>query len=372
MASAEELSIREELTPPFEVREPLGNLTPFVFCSPHSGRIYPQCFLDQSRLDAMALRRSEDCYVDELFIRAASRGATLLVSPVSARLHRCQSRALRTRSGTFRGAAARLGKCPLGACCRRSRHDRPHRLGWGRNLRRTAGLVGCAAAHRTAAQALPCRSAQPVGSGAAQFRLRHSDRLPFDAFGAHGPCRCPAARFRHRRPLRDIMRSAADEADPVGHDRSGLRGAAQPPYAGGYITEHYGRPLRGVHAVQLEINRGLYMDEKTLEKTPRFMALERDMLLFAKQLFAEVRRGAGCWSAGQRCRMPTQKKWAIREGWPKSREETPERAARGRASSPLHEMKLMVRRKKRNCEKRRAALHSAVNAANIIDLVERN
>jgi N-formylglutamate amidohydrolase len=60
------------------------------------------------------------------------------------------------------------------------------------------------------------------------------------------------------------------------------------PYAGGYITEHYGRPLRGVHAVQLEINRGLYMDERTLEKTPRFSSLERDLLLFAKQLFAEA------------------------------------------------------------------------------------
>jgi N-formylglutamate amidohydrolase len=45
-----------------------------------------------------------------------------------------------------------------------------------------------------------------------------------------------------------------------------------------------------VHAVQLEINRGLYMNEKSLEKTPRFMALERDLLLFAKQLFSETPR----------------------------------------------------------------------------------
>ena len=49
------------------------------------------------------------------------------------------------------------------------------------------------------------------------------------------------------------------------------------PYAGGYITEHYGRPARGQHAMQIEINRGLYMNERTFQKTVGFTALAEDL-----------------------------------------------------------------------------------------------
>ena len=49
------------------------------------------------------------------------------------------------------------------------------------------------------------------------------------------------------------------------------------PYAGGYITEHYGRPARDVHAVQIEINRGLYLDELSLQPTAGFAKLQRNL-----------------------------------------------------------------------------------------------
>jgi N-formylglutamate amidohydrolase len=49
------------------------------------------------------------------------------------------------------------------------------------------------------------------------------------------------------------------------------------PYAGGFITEHYGEPALGHHALQIEINRGLYMDERSLAKKPRFETLQRDL-----------------------------------------------------------------------------------------------
>ena len=77
MPASEIHAIETELTPGFTVSRPLEQLAPFVFCSPHSGRIYPKSFREKSRLDAMALRRSEDCYVDELFSsrRAADRSA---------------------------------------------------------------------------------------------------------------------------------------------------------------------------------------------------------------------------------------------------------------------------------------------------------
>jgi N-formylglutamate amidohydrolase len=288
MASAEELSIREELTPPFEVREPLGNLTPFVFCSPHSGRIYPQCFLDQSRLDATALRRSEDCYVDELFIRAASRGATLL----SARFPRAyidanrepyeldpelfveplpdwaNARSVRVAGGL--GTIARIvsdgeeiydGPLALpDALLRIELLHKPFHAVLRSLLDRAQRNFGYAIL-------IDCHSMPSAHM--AHAGVRRPDFVIGDRFGT-------SCDLRLTKLIRSIMTDLGYEAQ------------LNRPYAGGYITEHYGRPLRGVHAVQLEINRGLYMDEKTLEKTPRFIALERDMLLFAKQLFAEA------------------------------------------------------------------------------------
>jgi N-formylglutamate amidohydrolase len=58
------------------------------------------------------------------------------------------------------------------------------------------------------------------------------------------------------------------------------------PYAGGFITEHYGRPTRKVHALQIEINRGLYMNEGTLQKTAGFDALVEDLTQFCADLMA--------------------------------------------------------------------------------------
>ena len=52
------------------------------------------------------------------------------------------------------------------------------------------------------------------------------------------------------------------------------------PYAGGFITEHYGRPGRGLHALQIEINRGLYVNEQTFEKESGFEALQEDLTRF--------------------------------------------------------------------------------------------
>jgi N-formylglutamate amidohydrolase len=58
------------------------------------------------------------------------------------------------------------------------------------------------------------------------------------------------------------------------------------PYAGGFITEHYGRPARGLHALQIEVNRGLYMNERTFQKSAGFGALVDDLTRFAADLTA--------------------------------------------------------------------------------------
>ena len=61
--------------------------------------------------------------------------------------------------------------------------------------------------------------------------------------------------------------------------------AVNKPYAGGFITEHYGRPAKGLHALQIEVNRGLYMDEHTFEPTAGFDTLRHDLRRFARSLF---------------------------------------------------------------------------------------
>jgi N-formylglutamate amidohydrolase len=58
------------------------------------------------------------------------------------------------------------------------------------------------------------------------------------------------------------------------------------PYAGGFITEHYGRPAKGLHALQIEINRGLYMNERTFQKSAGFRALAEDLTRFMAGLMA--------------------------------------------------------------------------------------
>src|SRR5215470_10221478 len=80
MPLKERASILAELTPGFTVIEPAEQVAPVVFCSPHSGRIYPKALLERSRLDAHALRKSEDCFVDELFAGVAGLGAPLLAA----------------------------------------------------------------------------------------------------------------------------------------------------------------------------------------------------------------------------------------------------------------------------------------------------
>jgi N-formylglutamate amidohydrolase len=69
---------------------------------------------------------------------------------------------------------------------------------------------------------------------------------------------------------------------------SGYVVARNRPYAGGYITEHYGNPDTGIHAVQIEINRGLYLDERRLERLPGFDDLQRDLTLMAGELIAFI------------------------------------------------------------------------------------
>jgi len=244
---------------------------PLVVTSPHSGRNYSPEFVASTRLSPRELRQSEDCFVDELFSSASPLGAPLL----SACFPRCfcdvnreaweldpemfadrlpawvNTRSVRVQSGlgtiarvvatnepmydrklTFAEARQRIATCWVPF------HVELHRL-----AKLTQAAFGvCLIVDCHSMPALPRASCVP-------------DFIIGDAYGTSCAPNIPAALEAHLREL-------------------GFRVARNTPYAGGFITTHYGQPCRQSHAIQLEVARGLYMDEKAFQPSPSFLKLQ--------------------------------------------------------------------------------------------------
>ena len=116
-----------------------------------------------------------------------------------------------------------------------------------------------------ALQALSPRAATAAPGHGRALRPCRPDRLPFDAVDRASAATTRQGRHRARRPLRhELRRHLTDLVESALRGR-GYAVVRNKPYAGGFITEHYGEPARGRHALQIEINRALYMDERTLD-----------------------------------------------------------------------------------------------------------
>jgi N-formylglutamate amidohydrolase len=288
MPMKERAAIEMELNPPYYVLQPTQQTSPFVFCSPHSGRLYPSHFLAQSRLDPKALRKSEDCLVDALFSGVAALGAPLL----SANFPRAyldvnrepfeldpelfhealpdfaNSQSVRVVGGL--GTIARIvadgeeiyaSRMSLAAGLERiSRLYHPFHAALAGLLEETRRRFGYAIL-------IDCHSMPSAGMPGV------SGPRPDFVIGDRFSASCDS---RLSRLLRDSLVA-------LGYDVLLNR-----PYAGGYITEHYGRPGRGVHAVQLEINRSLYLDENRLTPNSGFEGLKSDLEHLAERLFADM------------------------------------------------------------------------------------
>ncbi len=245
---------------PVEVARPCAAPTGFVFASPHSGQDYPGDFLARSVLPLRLLRRSEDAYVDALYADAPLHGAPL----VRARFPRAFVDP--NRAATELDPAMFTGGPPPGAWAPSSRASAglgviPRLAADGRAI--YAGKLDYAEARaRLKAYYAPYHAA-----------LSHEIERAREAFGSAIVIDC------HSMPS-----ASARGADVVLGDRfgascaRGLVAAAEAafreagfavarnrPYAGGFTTEHYGRPEAGVHVLQVEINRGLYMNEGRVE-----------------------------------------------------------------------------------------------------------
>lgn len=266
-----------EFDPPFVVHEPARQRVPVVFDAPHAGDQYPASFLAASRLDALALRRSEDAHVDALFAEMPRLGAPLM----------------RAR---FPRAYLDLNREP---------YELDPRMFEGRlppfaNTRsmRVAGGLGTIPRIVADGQEI-YRAKLPVEEGLRRVEalykpyhrtLRGLLQRTSRAFGHAILIDC------HSMPSTSLGRDGAGTADFVLGDRYGTSCAPlvvdliedelrrrgftvvrNKPYAGGFITEHYGEPAAGRHAVQVEINRALYMNERTIARAHGFTALAREL-----------------------------------------------------------------------------------------------
>jgi N-formylglutamate amidohydrolase len=277
-------------TEQFEVREPEMQRIPFVFNSPHSGRIYAQSFLNQSRLDDLSIRRSEDHFVDELFHSVTDLGAPLLLAhfpraflDVNREPYELDPRmfdgplpphanisSLRVAGGL--GTVPRLvaenmeiyrGRVPVAEALERIETIyKPYHACLRRLIARTHVQFGLAVL-------IDCHSmpgnVRLAGSG------QRPDFIIGDRYGTSASA--------------DLSRAAVSLLEDLGFSV-----ARNKPYAGGFITEHYGRPARGLHALQIEINRGLYVDETTLRKKPDFTALSQAIAVFLGGMAAHVEK----------------------------------------------------------------------------------
>jgi N-formylglutamate deformylase len=271
------LDVKDELDPPFEVLEPAEWRGPLVFNSPHSGCVYPTAFLTSSRLDMSTLRRSEDTFVDELVQGVVTRGHPLMRAhfprcyvDVNREPYELDPRMFEGRLPSFANTRSMRVAGGLGTVARvvgDAQEIYGERIPVDDALRRIEGLYK--PYHRTlrrlvtrvhrdfgAAVLVDCHS-MPSAVGSKDERPR-SDVVLGDRYGTS----CTAI----------IADTVETTLRALGYSVSRNK-----PYAGGFITEHYGNPAAGLHTIQLELNRALYMDERRYERTAGFSRVARDM-----------------------------------------------------------------------------------------------
>lgn len=263
----------------FALVAPLRRTSPLVFNSPHSGTAYPDDLIASTRLDRIALRKSEDSFVDMLFDKAPHYGAPLLkalfprayldvnreafeLDPVmfeDALPAHVNTRSLRVAAGfgtiarvVAEGMAIYREKLLFSEAERRvSELYHPYHRALSDLLSSSLQQFGCAVL-------IDCHSMPSLGAPQIAADRRCADIILGDRYGTS----CAPLISQ---TIEEILRE------------QGYQVVRNSPYAGGYITDCYGRPGRGQHAVQIEINRALYMDESLVTPSGGFSRVKDHM-----------------------------------------------------------------------------------------------
>jgi len=275
----------------FSIEEPLAVVSPAVFASPHSGRLYPKGFLDASTASMIDLRRIEDAYVDRLLADVHLSGAPMicgLVARACIDLNRAESemdplmfedpspswfasRSPRVEAGlgciprlAFNGSAIYNRKLTRReADARLEQVYRPYHRALEALLRRAQAMFG-------QAWLIDCHSMPAETEGSA----RSPDIVIGDRFGA------------------SCSPGLADHVEGLFRARD-YTTARNTPYAGGFATLAHGTPALGRHALQIEVRRRLYLDETRVEPHDGFLTLRRHMSEIAQEICAFTRAEVG-------------------------------------------------------------------------------
>jgi N-formylglutamate amidohydrolase len=274
---------------PYVLTEPAGRRVPVILTSPHSGRFYPQEFLAASRLNALAIRRSEDSFVEELFDAGPSFGMPLLAATFPRAFCDANREAWELDPAMFEDrlpdyvnsfsprVAMGLGTIARIVATGEAIYRRKLRFAEAEER-----IAGCWRPFHDALQlqieiarqefggclVIDCHSmprAAPEGAPG-----RHANVILGDGYGT--ACAPKVTAF---------VETALQGL--------GLTVGRNDPYAGGHITRHYGQPRNNVHVLQIEVARALYMDERRIEKRPEFTALRERLRAFLEAL-AETAR----------------------------------------------------------------------------------
>jgi N-formylglutamate deformylase len=275
----------EAAHPPFRLLQPERPFSPVVFTSPHSGSDYSADLMVDVRLPPPALRRSEDCFVHELFDAAPENGAPLLAATFPRAFCDANREAWELDPAMFAdplpdwvntssvrvsaglGTIAKVvasGETIYGTKLAFKEAERRIDTYWRPYHERLAQLITDIRERFGYCLVIDCHSMPSNGQG-----RRPADFVLGDLHGAS--CASRVTRF---------VEGALQSKNYLVRRND--------PYAGGYITRHYGRPAADVHVLQIEIARSLYMDEARFERSAGFATLRSAMTNLVAQVTRQV------------------------------------------------------------------------------------
>ena len=257
---------------------------PVVFSSPHSGSDYPMDFVKASVLRKRQLRSSEDAFVDELFADVVGFGSPLLRAIVPRAFVDLNRGVDELDPGIVEGANNPKNNpritSGLGVIPRVVSEGRQIQKGKLSMKEAMARIEQCYHPyHKLLAELL------------SQSKLRFGIALLIDCHSMPSDALNNAMAPGGGRPdiiLGNRFGASADkdlfEMVEAAFKGQGFIVGRNTPFAGGYITRKYGVPSKERHVIQVEINRGLYMNEKSIRKNAQFKDVRLRLSVVAREI----------------------------------------------------------------------------------------